>query len=198
MSNKNKPVLMTHEVCKHFFSGDIILSNYTLTFDDGLLSQYLMLDDLLLIPTEKIFFINTGIIAEYEQMQDATFVSCREAHDYWFETNDAAYYMTWEQIKEISQLSNCKIGGHSHSHIRGNKNIIADTRIMMQEFEKHDIEIDSFCFPYNEELDHYRHVLSTYGIKNFYGAERVNSDELFKPNRRDYYVNNLKCYAEIE
>ena len=57
-----KPVLMIHEITEKLF--DLNLEDYTLTFDDGLYSQYYHYDKFKSINTDKIFFISSNILCE--------------------------------------------------------------------------------------------------------------------------------------
>ena len=168
-----KPVLMIHEVDEWMFN--LPLHNYTLTFDDGLYTQYHHLDRIRSIETDKIFFISTGIIATENTEQSATFIKSHVAHRDFFKCGDLSHYMKWSQIQEIHHTPDCYIGGHSHGHIYKPtlKQIIHDTNRMIDMFNKHNIEITSFGFPYNDELPMYRSILHNKGVKKFYGEERI-------------------------
>jgi hypothetical protein len=177
---QNKPVLMIHEFDKKFLKLD--LQNYILTFDDGLFSQFFYHEEILKIPTEKIFFISTGIVCENEQ--SLNFPTCSEAHKKAFNENKEDY-MTKEQIAFLLNQKNVKIGGHSHSHTNLNnfkslsekvKHIENDTKNMLNWFEKNlNYKPEVFCFPYNENLNgFYDGLLKKYNFKNFFGKERIN------------------------
>ena len=173
-----KPVLMIHEVTDWMF--DLPLEDYTLTFDDGLYTQYLYLDKIKEINTEKIFFISTGIVADEKAYQCKNFINCYNAHEYFLNTGDAKHYMNWSQIKDIHKTDKCMIGGHSHNHNHIDiKNIIKDTRLMMTAFHKQNIAPIDFCFPFNEEHNIYKAHLRNTGFRNFYGNDRVDIDELY-------------------
>lgn len=179
-----KKVLMIHEVREWMF--DLPLHEYVLTFDDGLYGQYYYLDKFLEVDTEKYFFISTEIVCPEELGQSQEFPDCREAHQHFFQSGSKEHYMKWSQIKQIAQSAKCFIGGHSHSHRRRGQekisslyaDLITDTEKMFSEFEKHQIQIDSFCFPYNEEHLLYRELLKKKGIKKFFGNERVAIENL--------------------
>ena len=175
----NKPVLMIHEVSDFMFS--LPLENYTLTFDDGLYTQYLHFDKIREIDTDKIFFISTGIVAGEQDTQSDEFIECAEAHGKLFKTGNLEHYMNWSQIHEIAEDPRCEIGGHSHMHVQQSiYNIINDTNMMVEEFNKQlDTQPTKFCFPYNESTPVYRALLSHYGYKDFYGKERVDIYELY-------------------
>lgn len=176
---QNKPVLMIHEFNESLFKLD--LQNYILTFDDGLFSQFFYYPKIAKIPTEKIFFISTGIICESKQ--SLSFPSCVEAHEKAFSGNKEDY-MTKEQIHFLLNQKDVKIGGHSHSHTRLSQfkslkekvdYIESDTKNMMNWFEKNlNFKPKDFCFPYNENMNGmYNNLLKKYGLVNFFGRERV-------------------------
>jgi hypothetical protein len=172
-----KPVLMIHEVDEWVFN--FPLHEYTLTFDDGLFTQYKYFDRIKNIDTDKIFFISTGIVATDQTKQSDEFIQCHVAHEKFFRDNDLSHYMNWRQIQEIHNEPDCEIGGHSHMHHRptGN-NIIHDTRKMVEKFESHNIRPTSFCYPYNDENSIYKEVLKRHGFSEFYGANRVDVHDL--------------------
>ena len=174
-----KPVLMIHEVYESMF--DLPLEEYTLTFDDGLYSQFYYFDRFKSIPTEKIYFISSDIICSGEQSDQ--FPACREAHRKAFAGNKEDY-MTLAQIKELMKDPLVSIGGHSHSHIRLDnyskivekmKHIKNDTELMVKWFEEYlGFKPSKFCFPYNEDYQGmYSAMLRQYGFTEFYGRERI-------------------------
>ena len=174
-----KPVLMIHEVRESIFK--LPLSDYTLTFDDGLYSQYHYFDRFREIPTEKIFFISSGIVCT--GVQSLEFPGCKIAHAKASTTNFEDY-MTIPQIKELMQDPLVTIGAHSHNHIdlyglpklfdRIN-HISKDSELMLQWFwENLGINPTKFCFPYNEDLNGmYKAVLHKHGFTEYYGRERI-------------------------
>lgn len=181
-----KPVLMIHEFKESFL--DLPLEDYTLTFDDGLHSQYQYINELQKIPTKKMFFISTGIICPGEQPQSSTPITCSEAHEKAFKGNFEDY-MTWSQIKHLSSLTDCYIGAHSNSHTRLSKfhslsdkaNYIKSDTIKMIDIFNDNLGFcpEDFCFPYNENLDTmYNGLLRKFNFHNFYGSERINIDEI--------------------
>lgn len=172
-----KPVLMIHEVAEWMF--DLPLHEYILTFDDGLYTQYTHFDKIRAIDTDKIFFINTGIVATEQTKQSDVYIQCQVAHDKLFNTGDRAHYMNWSQIVEISNEPQCEVGGHSHMHIRyTGYNTIHDTKTMMKHFKQNNLTPTSFCFPYNDDNEVYRCLLKQYGFTNFYGRDRVDIYDL--------------------
>lgn len=172
-----KQVLMIHECSSKLL--DLPLEDYILTFDDGLLSQFVFYQEIKHIPTPKIFFISSGIVCE--NTQSFEFPACELAHVKAF-TGNKEDYMTIEQIKELAQDPLVTIGGHSHSHTRLSgslvdkvKHIETDTAQMLAWFKDNlGIKPTSFCFPYNEDPNGiYKAMLKKYGFTNFYGAERL-------------------------
>lgn len=174
-----KPVLMIHEVYDDIFKID--LEKYTLTFDDGLYSQFYYYHKFKEIKTEKIFFISTNIICE--QSQSMNFLPCRTAHEKAF-TGNKEDYMTLEQIKYLSTEENVFIGGHSHNHLNIDSfqtlnqkinHIKEDTEIMMKWFNTIlEYKPTKFCFPFNNDAGgFYKFLLYPYGFNEFFSHERI-------------------------
>ena len=175
-----KPILMIHEFKEDFLN--LNLEDYILTFDDGLYTQYLFLDELLKINTDKYFFISSGIVCEETTKQDNTYITSYNAHKKAF-NNDFTNYMKWSQIKKIDSLDNCFIGCHSHFHQLKTAScvecIILDNRLMMFDFIKNLGYVPrKFCFPYNYQTPLYKEILSLKGFKSFYGNERIDINTL--------------------
>lgn len=185
---KDKKVIEIHEVNLDIIKKIIKLDlkNCILTFDDGLQSQWEFIDDLVALDVPKIFFISTGIVCDRIEKQSKEFIHCADAHKKAFQGNKENY-MTWSQIKTISKLPNCYIGGHSHNHKAYSvsplkdlyKQLTEDTKEMLKEFKKKNLKIKSFCFPYNESYDDiYKILLSKEGIADFYGNERIKIEDI--------------------
>ena len=175
-----KPVLMIHEFEEKFL--DLPLENYILTFDDGLYSQYIFLDELKKIKTKKYFFISSNIICPENQKQNDELICCERAHVKAF-NKDYTNYMKWSQIKEIDKEDNCFIGCHSHSHDIKTADcvecIILDNRYMVEDFSKNLGYLpEYFCYPYNKKTILYETILSKKGFKHFYGSDRIDIDEI--------------------
>lgn len=175
-----KPVLMIHEMSDKLLS--LPLESYTLTFDDGLYSQYYYFDRIKDLKTTKIYFVSSGIVCT-DQMQSRVPITCAEAHAKAFSGNKEDY-MTLGQIKELMLDPTVIIGAHSHSHTRlSNFKTLAekviyidkDTALMIKWFEQHlGFRPTSFCFPYNEDLNGlYKGILKKWGFTDFYGRERI-------------------------
>jgi len=174
-----KPVLMLHELNEAIF--DLPLENYTLTFDDGLYSQYYYFDRLKSINTEKIFFISSNIICNGQQSLD--FPACELAHEKAFAGNTEDY-MTLDQIKDLMKDPMVSIGGHSHYHKRLTdfdkithriNHMVEDTKLMVNWFQTNlNFKPTKFCFPYNDDRDGmYKSILELFGFTDFYGRERI-------------------------
>lgn len=180
----NKKVLMIHEIEPWMLNQK--LENYILTFDDGLYSQYYYLDFFKQLNTQKYFFISTGIICPEEINQNLDFPCCRTSHKRFFENGDTSNYMKWSQILEIYNTENCFIGGHSHEHLKNTELSIKelhsvlknDSLKMIESFKSKNIDINSFCFPFN--IDHilYKEILKSLGVNQFFGKERISIESL--------------------
>ena len=186
---------MIHEIHESMF--ELPLHEYTLTFDDGLYSQYYYFDRIKLIPTEKVFFISSNIICN--TAQNLKFLCCIDAHKKALEGNKEDY-MTLDQIKQLMQDPLVSIGGHSHSHLRLSNyskllekiiHIKQDTKEMLEWFNNNlKFTPTKFCFPYNDDYEGiYPAVLKTFGFTEFYGRERTPVETLlhmeYPPRSRD-------------
>lgn len=178
-----KPVLMIHEFREEMLK--LPLDQYTLTFDDGLYSQYYYFDQIQQFDTEKIFFISTNIVCD--GVQSTEFPSCVTAHKKSAQGNNEDY-MTLAQIGQLLKSPQVRIGGHSHYHeniehlhlYNRVQHVEADTQEMLQWFHRHlNFRPVDFCFPYNQDLHGiYKLILSKHGFTNFYGAERIAIESL--------------------
>ena len=170
---------MIHEVKDWMLQ--LPLEDYVLTFDDGLYSQFFYFNELKKFKTQKYFFISTNILCPENHDQCHSFPSSQKAHDDFFKSRIVANYMKWSQIQEIYQTEGCLIGGHSHNHLRYDglpirdlyKNLMKDTDLMMLEFNKRNMSIESFCYPYNKEYFLYEEILRSHNFKYFFGKDRM-------------------------
>jgi len=183
-----KKILMIHEWLPEFYYMKDELEKYTLTFDDGLVSQYNALEFLKTLRTTKIFFISTNIVRPQGKEPSDEITPCAEAHIN-AACGDKTDYMSWKEIKEIQNSPFCYVGGHGHSHlklweIKGLRERFAaikrDTRAMMKTFKEQDIIIDSFCYPYNYYDGLLKGSLIKKDIKKFYDGSRTAIEDLKK------------------
>jgi hypothetical protein len=179
-------VLTIHEVEDWMLNID--LSEYdAFTFDDGLFSQYKHYKHFLSYGKPMYFFISTDIVCPKNVEQDESVVSYLEAHRK-YEDGDKTPFMTWNQIKTLHNTPNCFIGGHGHTHLRVKKGsrgiqktywkIKGECNRMIELFIEHHITIDSFCYPYNEDVFGYKPTLREYGVENFFGSERIDIENI--------------------
>jgi peptidoglycan/xylan/chitin deacetylase (PgdA/CDA1 family) len=173
-------ILMIHEVRDWMLQLD--LSEYDIiTFDDGLYTQYLHYKHFLKFKKPLYFFVTTGITASEAEGQDKNVIAAAEAHDRYRDYGMTKHFMKWSQIHEIYNTPGCYIGGHGHTHIRVKDmplpmqlELVANECIeMMNIFQSQEIKIDSFCFPYNDEVIGYAHYLKKFGIDKIFGKERI-------------------------
>ena len=184
---KKLKIIMIHEV--HPWMLDLDLSEFDIiTFDDGLYSQYRAYKHFLKFDKPLYFFISTDIVCPKKTKQNKDIVSCSESHKRFFENGDLSNYMKWSQIKEIYNTKNCYIGGHSNSHQRikslplkeQSEIALNDVFIMISKFRENEIEISTFCYPYNEEILGYNASLKKFGIFSFFGKNRTPIEELIQ------------------
>lgn len=174
-----KPVLMIHAMSEDMFS--LPLHEYTLTFDDGLYSQWKYFDRLAEIDTDKLFFVSTAFICHEKQTTDVvpSSVAHTKARQGNFED-----FMTVDQIRQITETPRCFIGGHGHLHLRlaelprfvdRIKAADDDLAQMLDEMQKLVGNVPtSFCFPYNYDIGGmYQALLKRRGIVEWYGRERT-------------------------
>lgn len=181
MITNSPKVLMIHEVYPEFL--DLDLSKFDIiTFDDGLYSQFLHYKHFLKFNKPLIFFISSNIIRPLNVKPNNQIIRCAEAHEKAFKGN-FENYMSIDEIKEISKYA--EIGCHGHNHIlfknsiKDFKNFKEDTLKSLEFFKNLEINIKSFCFPYNQ--DHYNFLYKSY-IKSLelemYGHERFSIENL--------------------
>ena len=153
--------IMIHEVDE--YTRYYLKGNEVLTFDDGLLSQYVYRDSF--SDFKSIFYICPSFI---ENGKNDINQKC----------------MTIDQINDLMTYDNFYIGCHSYSHtplenfgsLQEKVDYIKkDTEQMTNWFFSNFNTIPTrFCYPYNEDLDGiYEAVLRTYGFTKFHGRERT-------------------------
>lgn len=170
---------MIHAMTEAMFA--LPLHEYTLTFDDGLYSQWKYIDRLIDIDTDKIFFISTKFICTDDQTDCCvpSSVAHQKARQGIFED-----FLTAEQIAIINQSPRCYIGGHGHAHVRLNDltRFVDKIRVAEQDLTTMCDAMQklvgyiptSFCFPYNYDINGmYQALLRRKGITKWYGHERT-------------------------
>jgi hypothetical protein len=110
---------MIHDFRKDYF--ELNLAAYTLTFDDGLYSQYYYYPLLDPVDSPKIFFIITSFIkpGKARERFNGEFIKSVKSRKYMndaFINNDFSDFMTLEEIQELATHKGVKIGTHSHFH----------------------------------------------------------------------------------
>jgi len=186
-----KPVLMIHEIVYDLFQ--LPLQDYILTFDDGLFSQYHFSPLLKKIDTRKILFVSGKYVCRSNQRRQTypafyystTPEDARKSFDKSSGFVDH-HYMTISEINYMRGLG-FEIGGHGYNHIRDySKKIEKRVEEMTDDVEKmigwmesmFGITPKSYCFPFNKEPDLLREILKRKGIEEFFGAERIDVNEL--------------------
>jgi hypothetical protein len=193
-----KPVLSIHEITTEILAiPKDILAEYTLTFDDGLYSQYINWGHFKSIPTEKIFFITSSIVHPKEGSSQISNISSKIAHKKFFEKGLTNSYMTLKQISRLKNEPNVIIGGHSYSHFKEKVLLLnlpkkgyleakfnfirKDTEKMVDWFNKTlNQEVTHFCYPYNNTYNklYTSIVKNIFKIENVYGEERTLIEDL--------------------
>jgi hypothetical protein len=112
-------ILVIHDFRKDYF--ELNLAAYTLTFDDGLYSQYYYYPLLDPFDSPKFFFIITSFIkpGKARERFNGKFIRSVKSRKYMndaFTNNDFSHFMTLEEIQELSTHKGVKIGTHSHFH----------------------------------------------------------------------------------
>ncbi len=110
---------MIHDFRKDYF--ELNLAAYTLTFDDGLYSQYYYYPLLDSVDSPKIFFIITSFIkpGKARERFNGEFIKSVKSRKYMndaFINNDFSDFMTLEEIQKLATHKGVKIGTHSHFH----------------------------------------------------------------------------------
>ena len=167
-------VVMIHEITPEVLQKD--LSGFDIiTFDDGLYTQYLNHKHFAKFNKKMIFFISTSIIRPENVVPSSDVLYCGLAHERAFKGN-FENYMSWDEILELSKLY--EIGGHSDKHIKFKNSLKSypefkkDTESMISKFNEHNLRINSFCLPYNQDNTLYTAYLKKLGF-TVYSVERI-------------------------
>ena len=110
---------MIHDIHRKYF--ELNLSQYRLTFDDGLFSQYYYYPLLKNHPATLTFFITTSFIkpGKARGMYAGEYLSYIKSKKYMYRSfieGKFDHFMTIEELQEISDRTNVRIGVHSHFH----------------------------------------------------------------------------------
>jgi len=149
-----------------------------LTIDDGFLS----------------FYENAWPILKNKKIPFILFISTREVGNF--------NYMTWEQIKEISEENFVEIGNHSHTH-----EYLADenNEVIKEDIEK-SISIlktnlgknsNFFSYPFGEYSNNFKNIIKQFGFKFAFGQHSGVIDETKNFYELPRYPINEK-YGEIK
>jgi Polysaccharide deacetylase len=179
-----KPVLMIHAMYDEIFN--LPLVDYTLTFDDGLYSQWKYIDRLCEIDTDKIFFVSTKYLCAGVQSYECPNSKVAHAKARMGNYED---FMTPAQVQDIARRDKCYVGGHGHEHVRLQEyNRLSDRALHMKMDTEHMMQHfhallgyypTKFCFPYNDNMGGlYDGWVRRVGITETYGRERVPVESL--------------------
>jgi hypothetical protein len=191
--------LVIHDFRKDYF--ELNLAAYTLTFDDGLYSQYYYYPLLDPVDSPKIFFIITSFIkpGKARERFNGEFIKSVKSRKYMndaFINNDFSHFMTLEEIQELATHKGVKIGTHSHFHdviihfqgfeLRDGK-LVPRKETEWMDYIKYDTELslkwfeenlwfkpEIYGLPFNEYSDRMIAVLESFGFKEFYGKSSKN------------------------
>ena len=149
-----------------------------LTIDDGFLS----------------FYENAWPILKEKKIPFILFVSTREV--------GAFNYMTWDQIKEISNEDFVEIGNHSHTHEyladENNQLIKEDIAKSISIFKKNlGRNSDFFSYPFGEYSNDFKNIIEEFGFKYAFGQHSGVIDETKDFYELPRYPINEK-YGEIK
>jgi hypothetical protein len=110
---------MIHDIQKDYF--DLCVDAYTLTFDDGLFSQYYYYPLLSRGQDELIYFIPTAFIKPRQARPwfDGNHLGYLKSKQYMhaaFVRNDFEHFMSIEELQALAGQKKVTIGAHSHEH----------------------------------------------------------------------------------
>ena len=148
---------------KNALQNDKLQRKILLTIDDGFLS----------------FYKNAWPILKDKKIPFILFVSTREV--------GAFNYMTWDQIKELSEEDFVEIGNHSHTHEyladESNELIKEDISKSISLFKKNlGKNSDFFSYPFGEYSNDFKNIIKDFGFKYAFGQHSGVIDET-----KDFY-----------
>ena len=111
--------LMIHDIRREYFELD--LSQYRLTFDDGLFSQYYYYPLYHDHPEKLTYFIATSFIrpGSARSMFSGEYIPYLKSKKYMYRSfieQRFDHFMTTEEIQELAAKATVRIGVHSHWH----------------------------------------------------------------------------------
>jgi peptidoglycan/xylan/chitin deacetylase (PgdA/CDA1 family) len=181
---KKLKTIVIHEVREKFFNAP--LSNYNLTFDDGLYSQYYYWPLIKEIKSNKIFFIATNLIGKGPKREQfdgkhKEFPSCYESLALWRESGNNKNYMRLSELEHMIS-EGVVIGAHSHNHIKFYEGSLFhrisdmrdDIESMIDWFETNlGFSTREYAYPHYKSHVFLRILLRDYGFTKLYGEERI-------------------------
>ena len=175
---ENKIEFINPKDFENSLQNDKLKRKILLTIDDGFLS----------------FYENAWPILREKKIPFILFVSTREV--------GAFNYMTWEQIKEISEEDFVEIGNHSHTHEylvdESNELIKEDIAKSISIFKKNLGKNSAFfSYPFGEYSNNFKNIIKNFGFKYAFGQHSGVIDETKDFYELPRYPINEK-YGEIK
>lgn len=111
--------IMMHDVSRAYF--DLGLSQYRLTFDDGLFSQYYYYPEFSRLGTPLYYFITTSFIRPggVRPMFEGRHLAYKKSGLYMYDAfirDRFDHFMTTEEVRCLARFDDVRIGAHSHLH----------------------------------------------------------------------------------
>ena len=188
-----KEYLAIHDFKHDYFN--LNLSNYILTFDDALFSQYYYWPVIQEIQTEKILSVCTSFIdikdtkREQFNILKPNFVEFPDAFkclELFRNNNNKENYMNLSEILNIEK--DVIVAAHSHRHYKSYskslkqklEEVKKDTEQMLEWFYKYlRLRPNIYTYPHYEEDIILKTVLKTYGFTKFIGKRKQIEDEKY-------------------
>lgn len=205
-------VLEVHEVLPQYYDA---IKNFegTITFDDGLYTQYLFLKDNPDVCKRSIVFITPKCIRNDLAKPYIECILCDTAHAMYVSGDNKAY-MSLVEIAELKRLG-VQIGYHSYSHLNISSayskasqkldKLKLEVHCMLEYQKEYGIFDNIFCVPYNDYsiLNLYLKLLEKksneefWYVKDRYAVElrpEVPNDLRILYNRKMFSINRLPFY----
>jgi hypothetical protein len=193
-------VLEIHEVFPEYYN-KIKEFEGTLTFDDGLYSQYIFLKNNPELCFRSIVFVSPACIRDVGKDPIKSVVLCDTAHFMYSALNDNSAYMSLSEIQELKSLG-VIIGYHGYFHycylnsdlspVVILKTIDHEVQTCLDFQSKFNLFSNIFCAPYNDykALNFYVKSLEHKTGQEFaYVKDRISFEEL-----NNLYINNRYMY----